>query len=81
MSEKESKISRKTAIFHPMIGSICNPGKSIRLMILSSENVKNSEKVAVNEGEQTNITFDLSRNNMNIIVSEWGTVVQTVTIG
>ena len=50
-------------------------------MILSSENVKNSEKVAVNEGEQTNITFDLSRNNMNIIVSEWGTVVQTVTIG
>ena len=50
-------------------------------MILSSENVKNSENVAANEGEQTNIIFDLSRNNINISISEWGTVIQYVTVG
>ena len=34
------------------------------VMVLSSENVKNSENVPANEGEQTNIVFDLSRNNI-----------------
>lgn len=51
------------------------------ILVLSSENVKNPEKVAANEGEQTNIVFDLSRNDINISVSEWGTVIQHVTIG
>ena len=51
------------------------------VLVLSSENVKNAENVAVNEGEQTNIVFDLSRNNININVSDWGTVVQYVTVG
>lgn len=51
------------------------------VLVLSSENVKNQENVAVNEGEQTNIVFDLSRSNMNISVSDWGTVVQYVTVG
>ena len=51
------------------------------VLVLSSENVKNSENVAANEGEQTNIVFDLSRNNININVSDWGTVVQYVTVG
>ncbi len=41
-------------------------------MILSSKNVKNSEKVSVNEGEQSEITFDLSKNNCNIVVTDWG---------
>ena len=50
-------------------------------MILSSENCKNAEKIAVNAGEQTNFTFDLSRNNMNFFVSEWGSVVMNVTVG
>jgi Fimbrillin-A associated anchor proteins Mfa1 and Mfa2 len=50
-------------------------------MILSSENCKNAEKVAVNAGEQFNFVFDLSRNNMNVIVSQWGTIVQNVTVG
>lgn len=51
------------------------------ILVLSSENVKNSENVAANEGEQTNIVFDLSRNNISINVSDWGTVVQYVTVG
>ena len=51
------------------------------VLVLSSENVKNSENVAANEGEQTNIIFDLSRNNINISISEWGTVIQHVTVG
>lgn len=50
-------------------------------MILSSENAQNSEKASVNEGEQTNIVFDLSRNNYSIVVSDWGTTVQYVTVG
>ena len=47
------------------------------VLVLSSENVKNSENVAANEGEQTNIIFDLSRNNINISISEWGTVIHS----
>ncbi|MCD8135020.1 MAG: hypothetical protein LUH01_03300, partial [Parabacteroides gordonii] len=31
------------------------------IMILSSKNVKNSEKVSINEGELSEITFDLSK--------------------
>lgn len=50
-------------------------------MILSSENLKNLEKVSVSEGEQAELTFDLSRNNGNIVVANWGTVIQHVTIG
>ena len=50
-------------------------------LILSSQNLKNSEKMAVNAGEQANITFDLSRGNFNISVSDWGTIVQNVTVG
>ena len=50
-------------------------------MILSSENVKNLEKVSVNEGELSELTFDLSRNSGNIVVTDWGTVIQHVTIG
>lgn len=50
-------------------------------MILSSKNVKNLEKVSVNEGEQSEITFDLSKNNCNIVVADWGTVITHVTIG
>lgn len=51
------------------------------IMILSSENVQKSEKVSVNEGEQAELTFDLSRNNCSIVVTDWGTVIQHVTIG
>ena len=51
------------------------------VLVLSSENVKNAEKVAANEGEQTNIVFDLSRNNISVSVSDWGTVIQYVTVG
>lgn len=51
------------------------------VLVLSSENVKNSEIVATNKGEQTNIVFDLSRNNINVSVSDWGTVFQYVTVG
>ncbi|KKB52132.1 hypothetical protein HMPREF1212_00273 [Parabacteroides sp. HGS0025] len=51
------------------------------IMILSSKNVKNSEKVSVNEGELSEITFNLSKNNCNIVVTDWGTVIQHVTIG
>ena len=51
------------------------------VMVLSSENVKNSENVPANEGEQTNIVFDLSRNNISVDVSDWGTVIQYVTVG
>ena len=50
-------------------------------MILSSENVKNLEKVSINEGELSEWTFDLSRNSGNIVVADWGTVIQHVTIG
>ncbi|RKU61254.1 hypothetical protein DWW91_27490, partial [Parabacteroides sp. AF17-3] len=50
-------------------------------MILSSKNVKNLEKVSVNEGEQSEITFDLSKNNCNIVVADWDTVITHVTIG
>ena len=50
-------------------------------MILSSENVKNLEKVSINEGELSELTFDLSRNSGNIVVADWGTVIQHVTIG
>ena len=49
-------------------------------MILSSENVKNLEKVSVNEGKLSELTFDLSRNSGNIVVTDWGTVIQHVTI-
>lgn len=51
------------------------------VLVLSSENIKNSENVAANEGEQTNIVFDLSRNNINISVSDWNTVIRYVTVG
>ena len=51
------------------------------VLILSSQKLKNAENVAVNEGEQTNIDFDLSRNNFSINVSDWGTVIQYVTVG
>ena len=51
------------------------------IMILSSKNVTNSENVAINEGEQTNIIFDLSRNNISVDVSDWNTVVRYVTVG
>ncbi len=50
-------------------------------MILSSENVKNLEKVSINEGELSEWTFDLSRNSGNIVVADWGSVIQHVTIG
>ena len=50
-------------------------------LILSSQNSKNSEKVALNEGEQADISFDLSRNTFNISVSAWGTIIQNVTVG
>lgn len=49
-------------------------------MIFSSKNVKNLEKVSVNEGEQSELTFDLSRNSGNIIVTNWNTVINHVTI-
>lgn len=51
------------------------------IMILSSKNVKNAEKVSANKGEQSEITFDLSKCNCNIVVTDWGTVIQHVTIG
>ena len=50
-------------------------------MILSSENCKNAEKVAVNAGEQVIFKFDLSRNNMSFTVADWGSVVYDVTVG
>ena len=50
-------------------------------MVLSSENCKNAEKVAVNAGEQVIFTFDLSRNNMSFTVADWGSVVYNVTVG
>ena len=50
-------------------------------MILSSENVKNLEKVSINEGELSELTFDLSRNSGIIVVADWGSVIQHVTIG
>ena len=50
-------------------------------IILSSENVKNLEKVSINEGELSELTFDLSRNSGNIVVADWGSVIQHVTIG
>ena len=50
-------------------------------MILSSENVKNLEKVSINEGELSELTFDLSRNSGNIVVADWGTVIVNVTVG
>lgn len=50
-------------------------------MIFSSENAQKSEKVAANPGEQVNLTFDLSRNNFNVLVSDWNTVIQIVTVG
>lgn len=49
-------------------------------MILSSENVKNLEKVSVNEGEKTEVTFDLSRNSGNLVVAEWNSVILNVTV-
>ena len=50
------------------------------IMILSSKNVNNMEKVSVNEGELSELTFDLSKNSGNIIVTGWGTVIQHVTV-
>ena len=50
-------------------------------MILSSENVKNLEKVSINEGELSELTFDLSKNSGNIVVADWGTVIVNVTVG
>ena len=50
-------------------------------IILSSENVKNLEKVSINEGELSELTFDLSRNSGNIVVADWGTVIVNVTVG
>ena len=50
-------------------------------IILSSENVKNLEKVSINEGELSELTFDLSKNSGNIVVADWGSVIQHVTIG
>jgi len=48
---------------------------------LSSNSEEISNMNQANEGEQTNIIFDLSRNNINISISEWGTVIQYVTVG
>lgn len=50
-------------------------------MILSSENVTNLEKVSINEGELSELTFDLSKNSGNIVVADWGTVIVNVTVG
>ena len=79
LNEKGNVVADKTTIL---------PASNITIelykddnMILSSENVKNLEKVSVNEGEQSEMTFDLSRNSGNIVVTDWGTVIQHVTIG
>lgn len=78
LNEKGNVVADKTTIL---------PASNITIelykddnMILSSENVKNLEKVSVNEGEQSEMTFDLSRNSGNIVVTDWGTVIQHVTI-
>ena len=79
LNEKGNVVADKTTIL---------PASNITIelykndnMILSSENVKNLEKVSVNEGEQSEMTFDLSKNSGNIVVTDWGTVIQHVTIG
>ena len=72
-------VSKKIAIL-PSSDIVIDLYKNDNL-ILSSQSLKNSEKVAVNEGEQVNITFDLSRGNFNFSVSDWGTIVQVVTVG
>lgn len=78
LNEKGNVVANKSVIF---------PASDVTIelykddvMILSSKNVKNSEKVSVNEGEQSEITFDLSKNNCNIIATDWGTVIQHVTV-
>ena len=78
LNEKGNVVADKTTIL---------PASNITIelykddnMILSSENVKNLEKVSVNEGELSELTFDLSRNSGNIVVTDWGTVIQHVTI-
>lgn len=78
LNEKGNVVADKTTIL---------PASNITIelykddnMILSSENVKNLEKVSVNEGEQSEMTFDLSKNSGNIVVTDWGTVIQHVTI-
>lgn len=79
LNEKGNVVADKTTIL---------PASNITIelykddnMILSSENVKNLEKVSANEGEQSEMTFDLSKNSGNIVVTDWGTVIQHVTIG
>lgn len=79
LNEKENVVADNTTIL---------PASDITIelyrddkMIFSSENVKNSEKVSVNEGELSELTFDISRNSCNIVVADWGTVIQHVTIG
>lgn len=72
-------IAQKTAIL-PSSDIVIELYKDNNL-ILSSQNSKNSEKVALNEGEQADISFDLSRNTFNISVSAWGTIIQNVTVG
>lgn len=49
-------------------------------IIFSSENSKNSRNVILKEGEQTNAIFDINANKNEILVSDWGTVIQITTI-
>lgn len=49
-------------------------------MIISSENLKNSEKVSVNEGEQLCYSFDLSKKTSTIAVSSWGVIVNYAVV-
>ena len=72
-------VAQKTAII-PSSDIVIELYKDNNL-ILSSQNLKNSEKVAVNAGEQADITFDISRGTFNMSVTAWGTIVQNVTVG
>lgn len=50
-------------------------------MILSSENLQNTQKVSTNEGEQVSLLFDLSRKKCSVFVSAWGEITQHITVG
>lgn len=48
--------------------------------ILSSEEITKSENLTTTAGGQLSVIIDFSKKNCDVIVSEWGTVIQIVTV-
>ena len=49
-------------------------------LIFSSEKDKNGELFAANPGKRTEITFKYSEKFRNIVIADWATVIQHITL-